>query len=290
MRRLDNNSISFDDYDLVRKILINTKVDDKIFTVATLDNLISDGGTWSAFGDATNLTADHDSYVKQNGSIKFDIDSSGGTTAGIVNTSLNSFDLTDYLNGNGALFVWTYINSATNITNFTLRLGNDASNYYSKAVTSSSEGSVFRSGWQLLRFDLASLTTVGSVTDTAITYANLHMTKDSAKVSETGYRFDSMILRRGDEHYLYYYSKFGWQSTTGTYKENSTLDTDYLNADTDEFNLFVEKGVEIIGYDVDENDRATRAFNRFERMRKNYQGNYPSQRKQIIQTYADFIK
>lgn len=42
-----------------------------------------------------------------------------------------------------------------------------------------------------------------------------------------------------------YYTKYGWQSSTGAYKENSTSGSDYLVADTDEYDLIVAKAITI---------------------------------------------
>ena len=89
-----------------------------------------------------------------------------GTTAGIVNSTLDTFDYTDFLYG--SVFVWTYITDKTDITNYKMRVGNDASNYYEMTVTDTHEDIPFLDGWNLLRFDMSSKTTTGSPTSTAI--------------------------------------------------------------------------------------------------------------------------
>lgn len=240
------NSIAFDHYNAGNILKISANVDSSNIDIATLDSLTSGGGTWEAFGDATNVARDGDDYVKESGSVSFDINASGGTTAGIKNTNVNEFDITDYLNGNGSLFVYTRINSTTNITNYTLRIGTDESNYYTATVTTRNDGTALQSGWNLLRFDLTSLTETGTVTNTSINYIALFMTKSAAKVSETDYKFDSISIAIGKNYDLIYYTAYGWKNISGTYLETSASDTDFLVADREEFTkLFLPKAKQL---------------------------------------------
>lgn len=229
-----DNLVTVDERDFIKKIRLSKPVDDTETVVSTLDAV----GDWEAFGDGTNITADSENYVKGSASLNWDINADGGTTAGIQNASLDEFDVSDYLTV-GYAFVWAYISSTTNLTNFILRVGSDSSNYYYITITTNNEGNSFHAGWNLLRFGFANKSTTGTPDDDACDYVVLYMTKDAAKTSETDYRFDHIILKLGDHYDTYYYSKYGWQSSTGTYLEDSTADTDLLNADVDEYHLFV---------------------------------------------------
>lgn len=282
--------IAIDDYNASRVLKLSSAVDSKSIVIAPLDSTVSGGGTWSAFGDGTNLAADTDDYVEENGSLKWDISAAGGTTAGIVNSSLNSFDITDYLGGTSAFFVWFKINSTTDLTNMIMRFGNDSSNYYSKTVTAQADGTAFTTGWNLLKFDISSLTETGSVTDTAIDYVALYMTKAAGKISETDYKFDHLVLKRGVVHYVKYYTKYGWQSSAAAYKENSTASTDLLVADTDEFELIVESAIieamKEIGYpEVEIKSRKQDLKDAVEA----YLIKHPSEAKIMMYDYYDFI-
>lgn len=234
--------IAFDDYNGVRLLMINSAVTNESVTPSTLETTTSGGGTWTAVGDATNVRNDGDDFIKGNGSVAFDIGSGATTTAGLQNTALNQFDITDFLGGHSSVFVWVRISSITNLTNFVLRIGSSSGNYYTKTVTTANDGGAFQVGWNLLRFPLVSLTEVGSVTDTAINFAYLVMTKTSAKINETEYKFNWMTIIKGFIHDVQYYSKYGWQSAAGTYLENSTNSLDLLVADTSEYDLFVKYG------------------------------------------------
>lgn len=280
--------VAIDDFDGVKKILLALDMDDDTRTIASLDSLTSGGGTWSGFGDGENVEVDTDDYVKEYASLRWDIGSGATTTAGIVNTGLNSFDLTNYLGGNGAAFVWAYINSTTNLTNFILRLGSSSGNYYSKTVTAQHDGTAFVAGWNLLRFDLTSLTETGSVTDTAITYAVIYMTKTSGKINETDYRFDSLVLKKGSIYNIKYLSKFPWVSSAGTWKEESTDDTDLLVCETDEQQLFILKGREFASREINEFDMATEYANLYMAEQEKYRLRNPSEVKVMTSQYYEY--
>jgi len=143
------------------------------------------------------------------------------------------------------VFVWARINTPTDLTNYILRLGTDASNYYSKTATVAHDGNAFVAGWNLIRFDLTNLTEQGTVTDASINYAAIYMTKTTGKVDETDYKFDWLLLNKGYRHNITYVSKYSWQSETGVYKEKSTESSDLIVADTSEYDLFVLKGRQI---------------------------------------------
>jgi len=243
--RPKHGDIAFDDYNGVRVLMIQSQQPATQSVLSELDTTTSGGGTWAAFGDAENVAADSDDYIKGSGSVSFDISSAGGTTAGLENTDLNTWDITDYLGGHSSAFVWVKINSATDLTNFILRLGSDNSNYYSKTITTRHDGTAFVAGWNLLRFDLTSLTETGTVDIDAMEYAAIYMTKAAGKVSETDYKFDHLVVMKGAIHEVLYYSKYGWQSSAGTYLENSTAADDLLVADTEEYDIFVKKGVHL---------------------------------------------
>lgn len=234
--------IALDTYNGINILKIASNLQDFTVILSTMSSLTAGGGTWQIFGDLTGLAVDPDDYIVSTGSLKGNISAAGGTTAGVQNLALNSTDITTYMGGNGAVFVYVKINDPTNITNYTLRLGSSSSNYYLKAVTTQANGYAFVAGWNLLRFDLTSLTTTGSPNMAAITYCALYMTKSSGKISETDYKFDSIVLKRGSIYNVRYYTKYGWTTAAGAYIENSTSDSDLLVADTNEFNLYVHKG------------------------------------------------
>ena len=308
LRRQDRNTIAVSDYDGIRKVLLNTYsnhpgnytvgTDDGTIspnaatTISNMDSLTSGGGTWGPFGDVTagQVYQDQDNFVEGNGSIRFNINAAAGTTAGIVNSTLTSSDMSTYFLQNGQAFIWVYITSTTNLTNFILRLGSSASAYNTKTTTTQADGTAFVVGWNLLRFDLSTATQSGSPTNTAITYCAIYMTKTSAKVSETAYRFDYLVLRRGQVNNLYYYSGYGWQSSSGTYKVDSTTSSDVLNAGSEEYELIKCKCAELAADECDEDKVSQKQETRYNQLKKIYQMNNPSEALNMISTTVDFVK
>lgn len=286
--RPNSGEIAIDDYNGQRVLLINSAITSESQMISELDSLTSGGGTWEIVGGATNLTADGDDYIKGAGSLSFDLSAASETTAGIKNTNINEFNITDFLGGNSSVFIWVKLNSATNITNFILKLGTDESNYYSKTITAKHDGNAFEAGWNLLRFDLTSLTETGSVTDTSMNFASVYMTKDTAKVSETDYKFDWLTILKGARHSITYYSKYGWQSSAGVYKQLSDSALDLLVADESEYDLFVKKG-RYIGLQETNNDDniIDRAGKDYDLAIKLYGTNNPDESQLMISTYAE---
>lgn len=279
--------IAIDDYNGVRTLLINSNIASQSTVLSSLETTTSGGGTWTAVGDATNLSNDGDDYIKGSGSVSFDIGAGATTTAGIENTGLNTSDISDYLGGHSSAFVWVRINTTTNLTSFTLKIGSSSGDYYSKTVTVRHDGNAFQSGWNLLRFPLTSLSETGSVTDTAITFASVYMNKDAAKVNETDYKFNYLVLKRGEIHEVVYYSKYGWQTSAGVYIENSTESDDLLLADTSEYDLFLKHGIARgMRFTNFTRDEIVDADNEYKEALKVYGSQNPDESQLMVSTYS----
>jgi len=286
--RWEPGAIALDNYNGVNTILINSRVDDIAITPSYLDGVSAGGGTWTVVGDANTLVVDNDDFFQGSGSLSFGI-AAGGTTAGIQNTGLNSFDLTSYLSGDGAAYVWAKITTTSGITNFTLRLGSSSSNYYQKTTTTRNDGTAFQVGWNLLRFDLTGYSTVGSPVITATNFISLFMTKDAGKAADTSYKFNYLSLKRAKNADFKYYSNFGWVDSTGAYKENSTADTDCLVASNDEFQIFLAKAKHLAFGEVDDPQNAIDAAQKdYMDIVKKYQMLNPSEAKIQSSQYYDY--
>lgn len=275
-----------DDEDAIRQLLISVPINDEEIVVSTLDSLTAGGGTWSAVGDATNLVASSDWFVKGSAAIKYDIGAGATTTAGIQNTSLNSFDITEYLMK--TVFHWQYLSNADNITDFKIRIGSSPLNYYEVTATTTHSNTAFAVGTNLLRFDMSSKTTTGTPVDTACTYVAIFMTKTAGKISQTGFYADHIWLKKGEVYQVGYYSDYPWQSSTGTYLIDSTSDEDFLVMTSDEIDMVIHKCVEYAASEVDEVNLETRASSKYVSLRDTYVSNNPSESKSILTTYYNF--
>ena len=285
-RRKEFNTISIDNRDTVKTLRISARLDDQTLVAAQLNTVSGDGGTWVALTGTENVDSETFNYIKGTGGVSWDIDSSSSTTCGIKNVGLNTFDYSLYRKH--SVFVWQYIPVKTNITNFILKIGQDESNYISKTITTQNDGTAFNVGWNLLRFDISDASQTGSIDTTAGAYAEVVMTKDTAKVSQAGFITDHLMFKRGEIHEVVYYSKYGWQNAAGTYLEKSTSDSDYIVCDTDEFDLFVAKGIALASLEVEEYKITEIRMADYKSKMLNYGDNNPSEAKLINSTYYNF--
>ena len=239
----DKGMIAFSNHDGVKILRLSTEMNTTEIMIDDFESLTANG-TFVASGDASNMSIDTSNYLNGGASLKFDT-ASGGTTAVITNSTMESIDLTNFKGQ--SIFLYVYIPAVTNLTNFILKWGSSASAYWSATVTTTHEGLTFQVGWNLLRFDFPA-TTTGTPDITEVNYLQITITKAGAMAATTGWRLDFAVARLGDIHYITYYSKYNWQ-TTGTlaYKEIQTASTDYLVADEEEFDLFVGYCVDIAG-------------------------------------------
>ena len=129
----------------------------------------------------------------------------------------------------------------------------------------------------LLKFDFDGITENGTVADATIDSIRIYMTKTSGK-SDDGYRFDHIEFHTGEIHDVLYYSRFAWQSSAGTFLEDSTADTDLLNAETDEFQGFVFRGKMELFRELRRFDLVADAKVEYEEWKREYVKRNPSER------------
>lgn len=270
-------TIAFDDLNGLRRLLIAKPQNGTSQTISPLD-VANDGVTsWILYGGAQNVATDSGNYLYGAGSVKFDIGPTAVTTAGIQSLTIPTFSISDFLNSNDSIFVSAYLANADDITNFKVRLGVDVANYYEFTATATNVNTVFATGWNVIRFDISSMTTVGTVDPDNLTFAAVFMTKATTKISQTPFRFDNLFIGSGDIMQIRYYSKYGWQTQAGVWLENSVNDDDFINADSDEFNLFIDKGIYLAGQEVDETIASETANTRYQENLGRYLMNNPSE-------------
>ena len=223
----------------------------KTATVLNAMNDITDNGTWVVGGDATNLRKDTLQYISGNASLKFDV-TGAGTTAYLENTTSDTQDISD-IEDDGALFAWVFMPNV--ITSAELRWWSSSSNYWSQTTTTRQDNLSFQEGWNLIRFDWDTASSVGSPDSSDITYLRLTITYDG--IAANNYRFDNITAQQGAIWQLIYYSKYLFEDgTTGAWKENTDDDADIVNLDTDSYNLLLYKVAELAAQQIQAEDSA----------------------------------
>lgn len=274
--------ISVDDYNGTRVLLIDSSVIDwttQFISTTSVDD-------WTAFGDGENLTLNTHDYINPHSSIEFDISSAGGTTAGVYADNFGTKDLSEYIQGDASVFVNVRLASATNVTNLKLHLGTSSGAYYEFTATTQSDGTAFQNGWNTVRFSLLNPTTTGAPNSSDIQYVAVYMTKTAGKVSENGYLINGMTAKRGKYHNIHYYTKYGWKDVAGAYKQNSTISTDFVLADEDEYDIFVAKGRMLAALELDFPEvNVARLGKQYNDAVERYKILNPSEEKTIISSY-----
>lgn len=128
---------------------------------------------WSAAGGASGLALDTTVYWQQPASLRFNLAASGseGTLSKTQTTGTN-INMTAYI-GVGVGFVPVMLPATGHVTAITLRIGSDASNYYQVTVSGPFIGNFIANFFQLVAFNLAYATKVGSPVATAMNYADI---------------------------------------------------------------------------------------------------------------------
>ncbi len=187
---------------------------------------------WTANSTASNLTLDNINYAAGSGSLSFDVTTGTGS---ISKTLASQLDLSNQLN-QASLFYYLYLPTGSQLTSTTIRWGSDASNYYSRTLTTTNEGNAFATGWNLIRADWLGATVVGSPVVTAIDYIDIIVV---VTANQTGIKVDNITSIMGLYRTIEYYSKFMYRDAiTGAFQETVTDNSNLINLDTDSYNLY----------------------------------------------------
>ena len=203
-------------------------------TIHQMDSITANG-TWAVGGDAENLTADGNNKVAGSASLNFDLDGSG-TSGFIENSSMRQVDWTIY-DEQVPVFASTFIPLVAAITSYTLRWGNDSSNYWSRTVTVPHDYASLQLGWNLLRFDWNGATETGTVNPAQIDYIRFTVTYDGN--AETDIRVDKIFVALGVVFELEYYSKFLFRTPGGVWQGTIENDETTIELDDSEYNIFL---------------------------------------------------
>lgn len=155
------------------------------------------------------------------------------TDAGVTLTdTITALDISAYLKG--AVLLPSYFTTADNLASIKVRLLSSTGNYYEVTSTADSIGDYFVDGWNILKFDMANKTTVGSPVSTAITSWEIIGTTTTGTTLTIV--FDKFTLQNFVPFYLEYYSNNAYISgSTGAYWQStiSNSNNDKINFNRD---------------------------------------------------------
>ena len=259
------------------------RVQDATLPQGTLMDSCNAVNNWTTGGTASNLTVNNINFASGSGSLSFNLTTGTGS---ISETLSAQTDLSSYLN-QGTFFYYLYLPIGSDLTSTEIRWGSSPSNYYSVVSTSTAEGTVFQTGWNLIQANWLGCTVVGSPVNTAINYLYIGVTSTT---SLTGVCVDNIIINMGLYRTIEYYSKYLYRDgTTGVFKERPTAVTDLLNLDTDSYNMYFNilayyacqqlQGLDAMFFD------ANFYLGEYEKERQKYAAKQPSQVQKSRQEY-----
>lgn len=192
---------------------------------------ITDNGTWSTAGNASNLTVNNTNFAQGAGSLQFDTLTGDNT---VENSTMAAVNLSEVLN-QSSLFVWVYVPTGASLVQVELQWGSSPTDTYEVTVTQSQQGTAFVNGWNLCQFVWSGATINGSPNPSAIDYVRVTLTTTADMTACKVNGVDSIL---GTILNYSYYSKYLFRSaSTGAYQETVLDDSDLINLDTESFNL-----------------------------------------------------
>lgn len=185
---------------------------------------MTDTTGWTAAGTASGLATDQTVYWQAPQSLRFNVTAGVGTLI----KATPSQDFTSY-RGVGVGFLAFRTPSATNLTSIELRIGSDASNYYSVIVTTGFIKAFTALDWMLASFDLSVATQTGTPVITAMDYTELLVT---ASGTLTNFYVGDLWLALPSPYTVIYQTSAIFLPTSGTTPINTITnnnDTVLLN-------------------------------------------------------------
>ena len=237
-------------------------------------------GEWVGASGITNVDTDSYEYYDLTASVKFDFDGTAGT---LTNSTISTINLTEFKD-RAKVYINVYLPTITNFTSIQMKLGSDASNYYTATATTDYLGNALVVGWNKLEFDVWD-TEVGTVDDENIGYIQLTFNYSSSP-NDTNFRIENIFASEDVPLDFIYYSLYMvYDDSAATWVQNfndASATTDYpLWSGRWDFvtNSFVDACLEQIFWMTGEVDDYTIALSRQMKILEQVKRRIPSRRR-----------
>lgn len=177
---------------------------------------LDDNGTVTATADANNIGINEINFMDGVGSVDFNITPSTGI-ATVVFSGITAQDITAITrDGSFSMMIDVPADLSGKITSVRIRVGNDSSNYIQQTVTTNAFNGAFFQGYNPVRFERRTATTVGTVDSTAIDYMEVSIIH-TAITDVIGVKIDHIIAEKGVAFALAYYSNLHYTDENGAF-------------------------------------------------------------------------
>lgn len=202
---------------------------------------LNQNGTWNVGGNVANLRLDRLNHITGHASLLFDI--TGVQTTGFLsNFTMNPVDISDYLNV-GACFTWLNLPIPKEMISVQITLGSGGptvlnTNYYTATVNQPHDNNVFINGWNLLKYMLNNLQSVGTPNPKAINYIRFDFTTTGQPIPSCN--LDNVVVRKGVVYYYLYNSAYCIiDPLTRAWKQRTTSNSDILPVEEDTYQILM---------------------------------------------------
>ena len=253
-----------------------------------LDPMTDDVG-WTAAGSAGSLAEDDVVYWDAPASLRFTLT---GSSTGTLTKTIGTVDLTDYKDS-GVAFLAIRTPAISTLTNIVLRVGSDASNYYSVTETDGFLGAWVVNEWLLTAFDLSGKSTTGTPDDDATDYVQLRIAHTA---TITNFYVGGLWIARPSPHYIYHQTASFFQASGSSPSASITSDSDSVVLDDSALLLYEH----LAALNIALGQGGTRATPLVEELQMKlfgrgikpglvdiYRGDNPSQQLRVVGSYLD---
>lgn len=242
---------------------------------------LSDNGTWVGASAISNVATDLYDFFDLQASVSFDYSGTSGT---LTNSDMTAQDLTRYVARSNFYFNLS-LQSVTSFTSVTLKVGTDASNYYTGTITTDYLGNALVAGINKLKLAwTGTITTVGTPTNTSIGYIQITINY-SVNPATVGNWIENFFVSENVPMNFQYYSNNMVTTSAGVKTQvfassGATSDLALWTGTWDFVNeAFINSLMEIVAWlNGDEKDRAI-ALARIEEYVKPLRAKLPSRRR-----------
>ncbi len=240
---------------------------------------VTGNGTYVGAGAISNVATDLYEYFDNPGAISFDYSGTSGT---LTNSTQQAVNLASYANRSSFFFRF-YFPTVTQFSSITLKVGSDASNYYSTTITTDYLGSTPIVGWNTLKGGWN--TKVGTPNLASITYTQLTVAY-SGSTTATAFRVQNLFDSLDIPMVLTYYSTYMVNDVSGAVQlqifndATATTDTPMWTGRWDmATEAFVNSVLELIFWMTGEQDDKALAQQKIVDLTSDLRNRYPSQRR-----------
>lgn len=202
---------------------------------------LNGNGTWNVGGNVVNLRLDRLNHITGHASLLFDINNST-TTGFIENFTQRPVDIADYLN-TGACFTWLSLPIPKEMISVKITLGSGGpgtllTDFYTATVNQPHDNNIFITGWNLLKYMLNNLQSVGNPNPKAINYIRFDFTTTGNAIPNCN--LDNVVVRKGVVYYYLYNSAYCLiDPLTRAWKQRADTNSDILPVEEDTYQILM---------------------------------------------------